>query len=34
MRVPDGYRVNDRYARDMACPACGAMLIKIGRAHV
>lgn len=26
MRVPDGYRVNRRYAAGSACPVCGAML--------
>lgn len=29
MRVPDGWRVNSRYAARSACPGCGAMLVKL-----
>ena len=29
MRVPDGWRVNTRYAARSACPVCGSMLVKL-----
>ena len=31
MRVPEGWRVNARYAPGAACPRCGAMLVRLAR---
>lgn len=31
MRVPDGWRVNRRYAANSACPRCGSMLVRLDR---
>ena len=27
--IPEGYRVNPAYASNLACPACGAMLMRL-----